>query len=286
MLRKFSVQLFVTILLLVCGCVSVVDYDVPFMQQLVVHGFLRPTQPNILNDSIFVSVGVNTPVVGKEASSNIEQAIVTLKGENRSAELKLLSRSAADSANRVRRFGIRYDELLINPGENYKVSVTTPNGLSAVGICQIPLKKVEEKDITITIIEKSKKKIRCRIDWKSLPEGNTRYLCAVNIALSNGKQQSSWSSYVYRTDDESINGQLTTNELIFTDFEFEPSQSIIYVAVATIDQNYYDWGRKQILQRRQNNFNLFPEPVFLNGNIENNLGILAGYNTVLIAKNL
>ena len=276
----------ILLIVLLNACVRVVDFTVPFERQLVVHSFIRPAQAIINNDTILVAVSTNTPIVGNQAKTEITNATVTLAGPNQRATLRLLAANPADRANQTRRYGISQRDFLISPNENYSVSVTTTDGLRAEGSCQIPANKVAESAVKITIIEKTKDKIRCRIDWPDLPASNTLYLCSVGIGLSKGAQRSFSSIYVYRNDGEALNGTMTTNELTFSNFgfEYDPAQSVIYVAVATLDKNYYDWGAKQILQRRQNDGNLFPEPVFLNGNVADNLGVVAGYNPALIVK--
>lgn len=276
----------VLLVLLLGSCVRVIDFTVPFDKKLVVQCFLRPAQAIVQNDSILVAVSTNTPIVGGQTKEEINDATVTLASSNQRINLRLLAPNTADKANQVRRYGVAHRDFAVKAAENYTLTVTTPNGLRTESSCTIPTNRVLENDIKITIIEKSKDKIRCRINWKDLPEANTWYLCSVGIGLSKGTQRSFSSIYVYNADSEATNNQMTSNELTFTGFgfDYDPAQSIIYVAVATLDENYYEWGTKQIFQRRQNNLNLFPEPVFLNGNVENGLGVFAGYNATLIAK--
>ncbi len=276
----------VLLLLLLGSCVRVIDFTVPFDKKLVVHCFLRPAQAIVQNDSILVAVSTNTPIVGGQTKEQINDATVTLASSNQRINLRLLAPNAADELNQTRRYGVAHREFAVKAAENYTLTVTTPNGLRTESSCTIPPNRVLENDIKITIVEKSKDKIRCRIDWKDLPEANTRYMCSVGIGLSKGVQSTFSSIYVYNTGSEATNNQMTSNELTFSGFgfDYDPAQSIIYVAVATLDKNYYEWGSKQILQRRQNSSNLFPEPVFLNGNVENGLGVFAGYNATLIAK--
>jgi hypothetical protein len=271
----------------VSACVQTVEFPVVFDKKLVVHGFISP-QNYILSDSIMVSVSTNSPIIGSQTKPEITNAVVTLTSTTQNVTLPLMSRSVLDVVNQERRYGIARQQFSIKAGEDYSLLVKTPDGLQAQGACKIPLNAVPESDIKINILEKSKDKIRCQIDWKDIANEDNFYICSIIIVLTNKSDQRFIPYYSYVKDSEAIDKVQTTNELTFANFglDYDLSKSYIYVAVANIEKSYYDWGAKQIFQQRQNNSNLFPEPVFLNGNLGNSLGIFTGYHATLIVKPL
>jgi hypothetical protein len=271
----------------VSACVQTVEFPVVFDKKLVVHGFISP-QNYILSDSIMVSVSTNSPIIGSQTKPEITNAVVTLTSATQNVTLPLMSRSVLDVVNQERRYGIARQQFSIKAGEDYSLLVKTPDGLQAQGACKIPLNAVPESDIKINILEKSKDKIRCQIDWKDIANEDNFYICSVILALTGKNGQTLFSTYLYAKDSEAVERIQTSNELVFANFgsDYDLSKSYIYVAVANIEKNYYDWGAKQIFQQRQNNSNLFPEPVFLNGNLGNGLGIFTGYHATLILKPL
>ncbi len=279
--------IYVVLFLAVSGCVQTVDFPVVFDKKLVVHGFISP-QNYVLSDSIMVSVGTNNPIIGSQFKPEITNAIVSLTSATQSVTLPLLSRSVLDVANQVRRYGIARNQFLIKASESYTLSAKTPDGLQAQGTCKIPLNAIPESDIKINILEKSKDKIRCQIDWKDIANEDNFYICSVIVALTGKNEQRLLSYYDYTNDSEAIDRIQTTSELTFNTIgiDYDLSKSYIYVAVANIEKRYYDWGTKQLFQQRQNNSNLFPEPVFLNGNLGDGLGIFTGYHSTLIVKPL
>ena len=68
--------------------------------------------------------------------------------------------------------------------------------------------------------------------------------------------------------------------------DYDVNKSFIFVGIANIEEEHYNWGLKLNAQQQQNNSNLFPEPVLVNGNFSKNLGIFSGYNATYITQGL
>jgi hypothetical protein len=275
------------LMVLTNACVQTVDFPIAFDRKLVVHGFIGPVIP-ISGDSIVVSVATNSPVVGNIPKAEVTDASVTLSGSAQMVTLPLMPKSASDLRNQVRRYGISRKQFTVKSGESYSLSVKTLDGLQTQGSCKIPQRTVAENDIKIELLEKSKDKIRLKIGWKDIADEDNFYLCSVLLVLVGNNGQLFLNEGRYIKDTKAINNFQTSDELTFSNFnyDYDSSKSIIYVAIANIEKNYYDWGITQVLQQRQTQANLFPEPVLLNHNMSNGLGIFTGYNATFIGKRL
>lgn len=102
-----------------------------------------------------------------------------------------------------------------------------------------------------------------------------------NAALDNSSFKITPTSISFT--DEIFNGSLFTFDILIDDFYFSGEKmkiQSIYISMSKISQEYY-WYETSYQAYLSAQYNLFAQPVQVYTNIENGLGIFAGYSTTI-----
>ena len=102
-----------------------------------------------------------------------------------------------------------------------------------------------------------------------------------NAALDNSSSKITPTSISFT--DEIFNGSLFTFDILIDDFYFSGEKikiQSIYISMSKISQEYY-WYETSYQAYLSAQYNLFAQPVQVYTNIENGLGIFAGYSTTI-----
>lgn len=269
------------------SCQDIVNFPIVYQKKLVIQGFLRPTDAVFNSDSIIVSIGTNTPVIDTYLDSEINNATVKLKNNETEIILPLLPKGRVDVLNSTRRYGVPAKNLPILPNQNYLLTVTEPDGINEKVECFIPTNKVEENKVKIIVLEKSKNRIRCKVDWEDVKNETNYYNASIVLNLFSKDTRILSGQVIYRNEQAKNSEMLTTNELVFQNLpDYDVNRSFIFVGIANIEEQHYNWGLKLNAQQQQNTSNLFPEPVLVNGNFSKSLGIFSGYNATFVIERL
>lgn len=269
---------FVFLLLCVCLASCITDVNVNlFEEKMVVTSFIAPQ-----NDSVTVALATNVPVVGNASVKELANAQVILKDDSKEYALKLLPKSAADTKMQIRRYGIATPTSTIKAGKSYALSVVNDDGKRAESSCTIPEKEVGASNIKINFVEKSPNKIQYEVRWKDIDNEQNYYVASVYLLLFDDRGNTAQynTGLYYKKEDEKANGEMTIGTLTYDNitFKYNPAKSYIVASVGNTDKNYYDYNAKIFAQSRQNNANMFPEPVLIQQNIVGGLGVFGGYN--------
>jgi len=292
--------IFILIILITTSCSKIIEIDIPEKdKQVVVNCLLTPD--STLNVELTKSL-----YIFENNTDFINNATVELYENNIFVE----NLTYKDSGN--------YYSPNINPMENniYEIRISTPDFTNILAIDTIPEKVLINSilttdyigtnqfgqsfaELTVDITDPSNTDnyyeifLMCRyvVDY---PVNNTVITTGVrwfsnDIAITeeNGTTDNNTNKYgSFIFSDKYFKGQnydLKVNYLPETGTE----DYKLFVILNTVSKQYYDFKKKLMLYRnaRNNEFWGINEPVFVSGNINNGLGIFAGYSTNIDSLN-
>ena len=303
MVSKAGFLSFIVIMLLVLvSCEDffiseVTNVEIPGSEsRLVVYSYISPQDTvirvHVHRSTPYYSTSETEPVLG--------QAIVSLA--RKGGEISVLEYS-----EKYRCFVIRSGEFKIEPGFIYQLSVELANGDKVRAECYVPEMDYEkiEAEALITKVDEWGNEFTT-IDWKITTSKNTEgnyyssgaYLSSYRSSINDGQAE----SFVYHQDlwlekgsqyilDESGKTHSFKAGYWGTDYYYPPGyyddteemrdQQIIdsiFVYVLQTDENYYLFHRSHENYYYYGDDFPFAESVILFSNIEDGLGVFAGYN--------
>ena len=222
----------------------------------------------------------------------IRDATVTLATDNKSATLGY----KRQGINREAYYGVEAAALPIVPGKTYTLTVATPDGLRATGVCTIP----RTEGITITDLMHTEQEKqdewspnRTYVDhtfdfkFRDAPGSNSYYRTDAYYKFKNnqngGRLESFSMSYDNRktfiTDTHQNGLVLDAPTATFSTFEdnFQERPYTLFAHLSVTDRSYYLYH--QSLDRQiDTDGNPFAEPTIIYTNIQGGFGVFCGYN--------
>lgn len=283
-----------TILIInILGCESIVDVDLPKMKpQVIVNSFFSP------DSNVKIHLSKSKGILENDSYDDnwnlkiniIENASVELWSENNF--ITYLSYLKNGNYSSTDFFPIANKE--------YNVVINVPEYNSINAADRIPA-KVEIKNVEQNIIEHNEYWIESElaITFQDILNENNYYM--LSLFTEEVYNNSYYKNYIYYSSNDIVlseNSILEDNEqsyngsnAIFTDeifsgneytikvkFDLFSSVQNITVCLNSLSETMYKYFRS-LEQQNNAGDNPFAEPVFVNTNVKNGLGIFAGYNT-------
>ncbi len=262
--------------------------------QLVVTSFISP-QDTVLT----VQVQKTRPVVGITQNPNQGKIInATVALSDGTQTVPLLYEAQREI------YRVKASALLIAAGKTYTLTVSTPDGLTAKGICTVPL----TDGVTITDMVYTQSQFTP--DWApNDPQTQHNFSYKFQDAPGRDNYYHILASYDYANPN--VPGKMERQPLYFTsndvfiaderkdglvlttptattytrqnDNQFQPKN--LHVLLAVTDRNYYLY-HQSIIRQQEVDDNPFAEPALIYTNIEGGLGVFGGYNQLKAIKQL
>lgn len=288
-------KLLTLIILICCGCETVVDLDVPIgSPSLVLNGIINS------DSAMVVEISENRSVLDDGEFKIIEGAIVDIYEDD-----KYLGKLEFDG----NRFYTNKD-LVPKMGAGYKIEVNKEGYGNITGEVKIPAEFASISGIRVdSVINRGRKEFRFELEIND-PIGEHYYEIAVygyrklyefdEITEEFYQIDSSLVLFGLKTEDLAIdefqgvgNDSYVLNDKLFEGekytVSFQPTFSIsgdltlqyttFIFALRNINKDYYLYQRSKALHFWVED-NPFAEPVPVHNNIQNGFGIFAGYNQI------
>ncbi len=178
-------------------------------------------------------------------------------------------------------------EFLLEPGGSYELVVTAPNGERVSANTTIPLELpvVESATLTRDSSITSWGEISYELTFKTIlrdpsPLFNRyRFAYFEYFSIENEFEAEYYRANSFKDDESLLNGTLYEEEVI-ENFGFGSAAFPMVMYVINSSEEYY---RFHNTISNQSNDNPFAEPTIVYSNVENGLGIFAGYRQVRVA---
>ncbi|MBC5772514.1 DUF4249 domain-containing protein [Pontibacter sp. KCTC 32443] len=283
--------LLVSIAVTFTGCESDVDNIDSFesKSKLVVLSYISP-QDTMLE----VRVQKTQPAIGKQLTDEqrkVKDATVTIS--NGTSVVSLAYNAETNQYEADAR------AWPIEAGKTYKLKVVAP-GATAEASCTVPFTdgiEITEATAPYSIIEdyygQSVRRYTITFKWRDAPNVKNFYrtLAFKEYSITDfyGKRvykEGLYASYEddkeIQDDEETDNGIMTSEPLVFHDYNYENIDKPYYIHCVLVvsDQNYYLYHRS-LDEQEESNGNPFAEPTLMYTNMEGGIGVFAGYNQLL-----
>ncbi|NTW23942.1 MAG: DUF4249 domain-containing protein [Lentimicrobium sp.] len=263
------------IMLILSGCDSMIsDVEVPDSDpKLVVTGFLSPA-----DDTISIVVSKSRPLYeptqgGENPFPVVNNAIVIISDGINSITLPFNPLNGA--------YQTLSEGFPIQPGSNYSLSVTTPDGYNATADCTIPEGIAPDIEITgiDTINEYGTVSKRVSFRFRDLPGQGQFYRIAAGTFYGEDYSYTYFNETGFERGEPFVSDKNREEEyFLFKTWDIYEDNSpgnTLYVSISITDQNYFNYHKSVNSFEGDNPFSE-PTPVF--SNITGGLGIFAGLN--------
>lgn len=249
------------------------DYEVGFQPKLYIFSVISP---NLKNTT--VEVKSNKPIVGNNASRNNGFVIDAKVGIIQSKDTTWLW---YDNVNTVYR--VSSDTLVIKPNMNYKLIVSTPNGLMAQAECTVPdtLLKLEDIKLSFTTTKQEigDSSYYAQLSFKNLIGEQDYYDVIyeeINYYASGPSLNVSYSWGIFQGKNNLGNLLSTKSNLYTPQYLFKKTLRLGYITLLLTDENYYRYHQTiKDFQRAKENPFAEDSPVY--SNVKGGLGVFAAF---------
>ncbi len=255
------------------------DYPIPFEVQLVVTAFLMP-QDSLIMVEVRKTYPVDADITGlqQQGTTSIENAIVIIRTNTSEVEMPY--------DNRIRKYVLHQDDFPIESNGIYFISVTTPDGLSAESVCQIPAASVEEDSINGSLNIVDDGGVREYFFYVSFPKATDSISYYAILKQEYRMTNDSVSSISSQEQLEVIkSSDLIGDYITSSTFPITPSFAgenyHTEVYVCRTDSSYFQY-HQDLNDYFINTQNPFTEEFNIYTNIDNGRGVFAGLNCTII----
>jgi hypothetical protein len=292
---KFKLKNIITLIIIIIlnGCESIVDVDLPKMKpQVVVNSFFSP------DSNVKVHLSKSKRILENDdydENWNLKIDII----ENASVEL-WSENNFVTNLSYLKNGNYSTSDFFPIANKEYNVVINVPEYNLINAADKIPA-KVEIKNVEWNIIEHNEYWLESElaITFQDIPNENNYYM--LSLFTEEVYNNLNYRNYIYYSSNDIVLSEkniLEDNEqsyigsnAIFTDEIFSGNEytlkvkfdlfSItqkITVNINTLSETMYKYF-KSLEQQNNAGDNPFAEPVFVNSNVKNGLGIFAGYNS-------
>ncbi|MCF8219748.1 MAG: DUF4249 domain-containing protein [Bacteroidales bacterium] len=274
--KQINIIVLLVVTLMGLSCEKTVDnIDLPEAEEkMVVYSFISPGC-----DTVFAEVTRSEPYFGNDIWGNSNEIVsdAELLFIHDGTEKKLQYDPLEEN------YFITLNGLQITSGDTYQIKATAPGLDDTFSKCTIP--SPAPQDITYEGADyyyEYGERIRMYFSFSDIPDEENYYRLLVSESDTTydgyviwRKMTLSYDYFAYLlTDKNTSNGKITAE--ISQYMGYEESDHTLKITLLAIDKNYYEYYEKLNLVYI-NDDNPFSEPVIPYSNIENGLGLFAGY---------
>jgi hypothetical protein len=262
--------------IIMTACVKKASISFPASKpQLVVTCFISP-QDSVIGAVVRLSQpksGINGSAA-PAAAGEIRDAKVIISNGTRSRELSF------DEATLF--YSISANEFPIKEGEEYFLSVSTPDGKSVSAKTKVPVTGLEIQSCSSSIIKENETKIEANVEMtiKDVPNETTYLSIFYHNVFTPENIEEPFTVFGYFDSDEKIN-KTTFQHFGNTSFYHQDSltSALLDISVLNCSKEFYYYN-KSVQESGIGSLNPFSDPVMVYTNIDNGYGCFGAYNAI------